>query len=106
MANVGRIHLPSMIYHPSFTTKCSGYSLQITRLFLHVPKSCVILTKAAAALAQDSWDLEKFSQDLVWLNVHFIKSPGLLLFATVRDIVGSQGKVLSPKKLGSRNFIY
>lgn len=68
------------------------------RLFLHVPKGCVILRKASAVLAQDSWDLGKFSQGLVWLIVHFIKSPGLLLFAMVRDVVGSHGKVLSPKK--------
>lgn len=61
-------------------------------LFLHVPKACVILTKASAAAAQGGWDLRKCSQGLLWFNVHIIKSPSLPLFAMMRNVVGSQDK--------------
>lgn len=59
-------------------------------LFLHVPKGCGIVTKASVAVAQGGWDLRKFSQGLLWFNVHIIKRPSLPLFAMLRIVVGSQ----------------
>lgn len=61
-------------------------------LFLHVPKGCIILTKASAAVARSGWDLRKFSQGLLWFNVHTVESPSLSLFAMPRNVVGSQDK--------------